>query len=293
MRATLVDLMERRVVGGCEAAADHVYSGHGCLSADGKLLYLCENFRANLSSPSAKKVSGRVIVRDALTLKPLREMPTHGSWVHNVMFMKKDRFLVVGMEATEGPSGSPPSGGQILFLSAADGKLLGHYLPSDPHWSLNHFDLTPDEELVVAAQTKYLLPGDGKVYRDYTAPILFGRMGETEWKKVMPEPLRDHMLRNHTVCVDRIRHRAIVAHDVGCRVSVWDLGTHDLVGMLEIENPRGLAISLDGSRYLVTSKAKNLTYVDATSLKVLNTLTGLGPKGLDGPQHITVVPNLA
>ncbi|MGE3263073.1 MAG: DUF1513 domain-containing protein [Bacteriovoracia bacterium] len=292
--ASLVDIAQERLLATCSPVDGFVFSGHGCISADGRYLFLCENHKDNQSPSVKKKIPGHITVRDASSLQVLRTIPAHGAWAHNVMFMRGESILAVGYQATEGAANEPKRGAEMLFLSASEGAILERFVPPDTHWSLNHFDFTHDDKIIVAAQTTYVdgakASGD-LVIKDLVAPVLMGKPGQKNWTQNMPPSLASSMIRNHTVFVDRERRRALVAHQLGGHVSVWDTDKEQLISALEIDNPQGICATLDGRYYVVVNKEKTIIFLEAETLKISRRIDGrnMSRAGLDGPQHIAMI----
>ncbi|MGZ3650816.1 MAG: DUF1513 domain-containing protein [Bdellovibrionota bacterium] len=291
---SLVDIVAGTVKASCMPEEGLGFSGHGCISADGRHLFLCENFLENAYSENGKKIPGRVTVRDASTLAILKILPGHGAWAHNVMFLDEAR-LVVGFQGTKGRRGEPKSGGEIAVISAESGKLISQYFPSNPNWSLNHFDLTDGKGVVISAQTTYSAfskehPGT-MTEVDLSAPIIFGNVDRDDWAYRAPDEIQSKMLRNHTLVVDRKRNRALVAHQLGGLVSFWDIGEKKLLSTLSILHPQGISLMPKGDSYVVVTKEKTILFVDANTLKISKSFSGeqLPMPPVEGPLHIASI----
>jgi hypothetical protein len=280
--ATLVDLKDRIILAGASPTAQFSFSGHGCYSADGKILYLAE-------FPNDLTAQGLITLRDPQSLRILRSFRTGARWSHNVALLRNGTVLAVGHRGSVKEENRPNSGGLFTFLSAKDGKLLEKVTPADSHYFLNHFDVTEDETIVISTQSYY---GPKDKIIDLPTPLMIGKMGQHKpWSYPMPAELKAKMLHNHTLVVDKKRNRALVAHQNGALVSIWDLATQAPVKLIDLEEPQGIALSTDGSRYVIGSRSNLTLIVNSASLEIEAKLPGthFGVSGI-GPQHIAVIP---
>ncbi len=282
--ATLVNLQTRKIIAEAKPNPMFLFSGHGCFTANGKSLYLAE-------FPSDLKAQGCLTERDPRTLKIRRVIKTGARWSHNVMLLKNESVFAVGHRGSEKDKEGPNSGGLFTFVRASDGNLLEAVKPEDTHYFLNHFDLTADETVVISTQSYY---GPKEKIIDLPTPLMIGKMGKKEsWRYPLPAALKSRMLHNHTLVVDKARNRALVAHQNGRLVSIWDLNKQEPVKTFDLDDPCGIALSPDGGRYIIGSKSNRTLVVSAATLDVEVDLPGthFGVSG-DGPFHITIIPGI-
>jgi|GEM_PF-4648993 len=283
--AALVDLVDKKVIAETMPAKAFSFSGHGCYSADGKILYLAE-------FPSDLSAQGHVTLRDPKSLKILRSFKTGTRWSHNVALIKKGDVLAVGHRGSTIEENKPNSGGLFTFLSARTGEILERVEPENSRYFLNHFDMTADETILISTQSYY---GSKEKIVDLPTPIMIGKMGQKmPWNYIIPDSLRPRMLHNHSIVVDRMRNRALLAHQGGGLVSVWDLATNTVIKTFELQTPQGIAISPGGDHYVLGSQSNKTLFVNAHSLELELSLPGshFGISG-DGPLHFTIVPAIS
>ncbi len=259
-------------------------------SPDGSLLYLPEYYE------NADQ-EGKIIVRDALSLEPIRELPSHGFKSHNVMLLEQGDVLVVGHQGTSGEPTQPKKGGCLSFISTKNGELMEKMIPEDPYLFMSHFDVGANGKIIVSAQNYYSNPVAGAEDITLSSPLLMGSFAKSDWHAVYPESIREKMRHNHTVVVDKKRDRALVAHMHGNIFSIWDLSQEKLIRHFDFkpQRPYGIDISADGDFYVMGTAKGNFYVYDAEKLTQVAMIEGRqsGIFGYQGAQHLSILPNFS
>ncbi|MGZ3733734.1 MAG: DUF1513 domain-containing protein [Bdellovibrionota bacterium] len=291
--ATLVNLAEKKVLRQLQSSPGNTFTGHGAFSADGKLLFLPEY------APPETGKEGVLSLYDGLTLEHIRDLPPHGKRPHSLMLLKQETVLALSHEGSMGAVGEPRTGGCMVFLDAKSGELIEKVVPAEPYLFPNHFDLDADETIAISTQSFYQTQTKDSVdpvTKDLLTPLLIGKMGAKKWASVMPPKLKARMKHNHSIVVDKIRHRALVAHSKGQLVGIWDLATHEAIHTFDCgkDNPVGVAIGGKNKFYVIGTSAGNFLIMDADSFRVLETIDGSKGSPMNGQAaaHISVLAGL-
>lgn len=287
--ASVVDLPSGKVWKVIEAGNGRSFSGHGAFCPRSGQLFLPEYSLV----PGEQGVIG---VRNGDTFAVDREIPAGGPHPHALAFVGDSNSLMIGHQGAADGEGAPMRGGHVAVLSAGGGEILQRYVPPNPYWYMSHFDFDRAGNVVVAPQSYYQLPSLRKGRKSQVslvAPVIFGKLGAGEWVCELPERIEPRMVHNHTVMVDRMRGRALVAHMRGGLVSVWSLARHELVGEIDFgqDSPLGIALSGDQQSYIINTERNRIRLVDANSLAATQDLDGeiLGMAKKPGARHNLVV----
>lgn len=269
------------------------FSGHVTYSPDGKLLYIPQY--------GYGQEDGKILVHDAASFTKLGELRSHGVRAHNVRLLKNGEVLVVGHMGGRGSNPDEPYyDGSLTFVSTKTGELLQKMSPPNPYWYMNHFDFDADGTIAISALTHYEVMPEGKPeakrLTSLIAPLIFGRMGQSEWHYVLPEEIKGRMRHNHSLVIDRKRSRALVVHSHGYLVSIWDLRARKVLHTMDfgVEAPLGIAVDHSQDFYLFSSDKNKLHVVDAATFATLYILDTekFGVPKTPGAKHIDLLPRL-
>lgn len=147
------------------ATAGRHFNGHGCLSANGDVLFTTEN--------AYDEKRGVLGIRDSQTFQHLGEYDTFGLDPHDVQLMPDGKTLVV---ANGGIEQHPDFGRRklnldtmqpsLVYLDAQTGKKLAEYRLPDRHLSIRHLIATADGSVGVALQY------EGDLYRQQPTSLV-------------------------------------------------------------------------------------------------------------------------
>lgn len=231
-----------------ESAPDRHFYGHAAFARDGRVLFTSEN--------DIPRGRGVVAVRDADDLRVLAELPTYGVGPHEILALPDGHTLAIanGGLVTDLADGKqrrrdlniPAMDPSLVFVDVRDGRLLEQARPDDHFASVRHLALAPDGAVAVAMQY------EGPETNPY--PVLGFHRGGTAIETVAaPHELRVRMQRYAaSVCVAASGNAAVTCPR-GDTVAVFAAGTGAVVASHEVRDAGGVATTLDGTSFLVTT----------------------------------------
>ncbi len=260
-----VDLLDRRVVRYVHCTDNHEHGGHACFSADGAALFSAES--------DYELGQGRIVVRDANDYRVLDEYPSHGIGPHELALMPDGQTLVV---ANGGLLTHPDSGGDVQnlatmdsslsFINSQNGELLDEYRVQETKASIRHIDVSDTGEVSVALQMQREAAN-----HDSLAPLAaIYRPGSDLGVLEAPEALLLH-------CKDymgstRINAQTNIVGYTSPRGDIalfWDLRSGEFAGYHRFHDVCGIAVSLDGSAFILSNSTGQLRRLDAITLDQL------------------------
>lgn len=225
-------------------APGRLFYGHGAFSPDAGLLYATE---------SALDEGGRglLTVRDGATFEELGALPTHGLSPHDCVLLRDDKTMVVANGG--GPFGvrgsSLPS---VTYVDIASGKLLDRVVLPNPKLNAGHLAVSDAGALVVVSA-----PRDAVGPEETSAGGINFRPTKSKTAiapSAPPEVLARMMGETLSVALDATGSRALATQPFGDFVTAWSVETAKLVGVIELDGPRGVARTLDGAHFVVSHK---------------------------------------
>jgi hypothetical protein len=126
------------------------FGGHPALLPDGRHVAIAERHPAEPKSGDRSgdiaRLAGRIVIRDAVSLAPVGELPSHGIRPHEIQITADGRHLVVahyGSTAVAGSSDDNPDlpdpiAPGIAIIETASGKLMAWIDGADPTAELRH-----------------------------------------------------------------------------------------------------------------------------------------------------------
>ncbi len=257
--AALVDLREGRAVGLLKTRAGRAFYGHGSYSAAGDVVYVVETELATRG--------GLLSVRDAKTFAVLEEFPTFGASPHDCALVDEGKTLVVTNGG--GPEGSPelPC---VTVVDVATRKLIDKILIPASHLNAGHLAVAEGDLAVSSA------PREGLPERESLGGLSLRPAGEA--CKTVDDPIASRMRgESLSVCFfdreapsgGRVRIAA-VTNPWGNLLTFWDLRARRLVLAMDLELPRGVAMTTEGHHLLVSYGARaTLLRIDTRTLEPL------------------------
>jgi len=259
----------------------HFY-GHGCYSADGRLLYAVENdFAAARGVVGVYDVSGRLPRR-------IGEIPSHGTGPHDIALSADGTTLVV---ANGGIETHPDRAREklnletmrpsVVFLEAGTGTLVvRHQLDASLHQlSLRHMALDQKGRAWVGGQ--YEGPS-----RDVPPLVAVFAPDETPKLTEIPAVLAGK-LENYIGSVAANRAGNVIATSAprGGQTLFWNAETGDFLGAQTIPDGCGVAPADQGS-FLISDGNGGLSYVSepGTPSEVLSR-----PPGFSWDNHLVAI----
>ncbi|MEZ6194620.1 MAG: DUF1513 domain-containing protein [Planctomycetota bacterium] len=260
--ACVVDLAEGRVVRPLTTSADRQFYGHGVFSTDGRILFCTETDVEN-------GYRGLVAMRDAKTLEPMGEFESHGSEPHDLLLVQGGRVLAItnGGDAPDGTR--PPS---VTFVDVEKGTLLEDLRFTDPEINAGHLAMTSDGDLAVVSAPR---PGTFEDVHTASSGISFRPKGGELRTVVNPRTIAPRMVgESLSVAIDAATGTVGVTNPDGDIVTFWDLAEGHLKGTLDVENPRGIALTANGAHFVVAHDGgTRLSYVGSRDLALAGVQT--------------------
>jgi len=250
------------------------FYGHGAFSPDGKLLYATQRV-------VGERFRGVIVVRDGRTLEELGEFPSYGVNPHDCVLRDRGRTLVV----TNGGGGAyddtePPC---VTYVDVAGRRLIERVPIASPDVGAGHLALTARGDLAVVSADRF-----GHKTRDGVGAVSFRPVGSE--LRTMTDPLEvTARMRGESLSVAIHEPTGVVGvtNPFGGLVTFWDLARGRCVASLDLAYPRGIALALDGSRFVV-SYGKSTRLVEV-STETLSPVPGSVRSGLDfESSHIVV-----
>lgn len=229
------------------------FYGHGAFSADGRLLYSTETVR--------DEERGVIGIRDAASLEYLGEFPTYGENPHDCELIEGGTVLVVTNGGGPANSGKQPC---VSYVEVSSRRLLEKVELSDPRFNAGHLAVFGKGSLiVVSAPRKGLSDNDlgaVSIRRDREALCTMTEPGDVT-ARMAGEAL--------SVQVHQPTQSAAVTHPLGTMVTFWSLRDARLERALDLPRARGLALTLDGERFLVSyGTSAELRFIDPVRMQL-------------------------
>ncbi|MEP4032912.1 DUF1513 domain-containing protein [Roseibium polysiphoniae] len=256
--ALLIDPYQRSEPQVLSSIRGRHFFGHGCFSADGRLVYAVENdYEAVRGVIGVYDVSGREIRR-------IGELETGGIGPHDLLLTEGGKTLVVANGGIQTHPGRPreklnidtmtPS---VVYLDLENGDLLAnHALEKDLHQlSLRHMAMDSMGQVWVGGQFE----GDLTL-----APPLVARMTRDEAPRLTEIPgAIASGLESYIGSVVANASGDIIATSAprGGKVMFWSAATGELVGTQDVIDGCGLA-PIDESAFLISDGRGGLSYLE-------------------------------
>ena len=242
------------------------FYGHGAFSADGRLLYSTETIRA--------EERGVVGVRDAASLEYLGEFPTYGENPHDCELIEDGRVLVI---TNGGGVAGGPKQASVTYVDVATQRLLEKVDIPDPRFNAGHLAVPGPQCLVVVSAPRKGLADDAP------GAVSIRRAGEP--LRTMTEPAGVVSRMAGEALSIQIHHPsqiAAVTHPSGTMVTFWSLRNARLLKALDLPRARGLALTLDERRFVVSyGTSAEIAFIDPARLE-LESSGGLSRSFLSG-----------
>ena len=237
-----------------EAGDGRHFYGHGCLSADGSVLFTTEN-----DFDAARGVVG---IRDAQSYELLGEYKSYGVGPHDIHLMPDGKTLVI---ANGGIETHPDFGRRklnlktmqpsLVYVDSESGGKVDEYRLLDHQLSIRHLALTAQGDVGVATQYQ------GDIYRKQPQTLVAWQAsgGELDALTIAPEQIggfRGYMA--DLAYADEAGVLAVTAPR-GNRVTFWDVDSLRFISALELPEPSGIQY-LAEQQVFVVSGAQGALY---------------------------------
>lgn len=241
--ACIIDLQARQITTSIPTSTTRRFYGHGAFSADGSLLYATETCLD-------RDLAGVLVVRDAQTFVELGTLPTYGAAPHDCRLIHEGKTMVVANGGGDlNTPGSAPA--CVTYIDLASGKLLQRVKLSSPRINAGHIDVTAAADLVIVSA-----PRDGMKDPNNQLGAVSLRTKARALKTLSEPKAVVSRMRGETlsVVINESTRVALTTHPLGDCVSIWHLDTASCLGTLDLKEPRGVALTLDGKWYLISHR---------------------------------------
>lgn len=252
-----VDLIEKSVLRPITTAADRRFYGHGAYSPDGSILYATETI---MSSPELK---GIVAVRDADSHEYLGEFPSYGAQPHDCQLIDGGKIMAV---TNGGLHFGHKSTGRVSFVEIATQKLVDQVVIDSEEKNAGHLFISPKGHLAIVSAER-----DGLDEKQFTGGITLRPAGGEAILLWEPVELLARMIgETLSVYIDDATGIVAATTPAANLVTFWNIRTGELVKSMNVPDPRGIALTLDGKFWALSCSNAVLTFLHADTLEAAN-----------------------
>lgn len=262
-----MDLLTGRVVKRFQAPKDHYFYGHGCFSADGKVMFTTEY--------NQKTKQGLIGVRDADTYQLLGQFNAHGVEPRDLRLMPDGRTLVVANGGILSLIDDDRDDGKLKlnldtmvtslsYIDSHTGQLIDDFRLPDPKASIRHLDIADDGTVAIAIQYQR-----EAVSHNNVVPLgAIHKPGKSltliEQPQKVLRALNDYV---GNVVIHQPSRVAGFSSPRGHLVAFWHIDSGEFKGYHALKDVCGMTVSADQKWFLVTNSFGELRYLDAQTLK--------------------------
>jgi hypothetical protein len=252
-----VDLAQGKVTRTIKPEDGRDFYGHGAYSPDGKWLFSTE-------ADPAKEGTGLIALRDAKTLSILEYFPSFGPSPHDCKMIDSGKTLVV---ANSGSKGEKPC---VTYVDTASRKLIEKIPLTQEGLSATHLALTDAGDIAVVSAP---LNVDGVENKgtDGRGGIHLRQAGKKGEPLTPPQDLAEQRSKmvgeTLSVCIHEPSGVVAATNPKGDLVTFWNLKIGKFVSSLSITKPRGIALTLDQSMFVITCDQPGLILISTASLE--------------------------
>lgn len=257
-----IDLTSGQVINGFECAEGRHLFGHGCFSADGKILFTTESEFAS--------GEGKIVVRDGVTYQLLDEWPSYGIGPHELKLMPDGNSLVV---ANGGILTHPNRGREALnletmsssltYIDLSNGGSLDSFQLPEPKASIRHLDVASDGTVVFASQMQRAVAGHER------AVALGGMQKPGAAISLFADPAEViHQLNDYLGSVAVSNRSGVVgfASPRGNLAAFWQMDGGEFIGYHQLRDVCGIAVDHDQRNFVISNSFGELRELDALTL---------------------------
>ena len=246
-----VDYQSQRLVHTLQAKAGHHFYGHGCFSADGKLLFTTEN-PFHLSRSNGHE--GVIGIYDSVDYQRLGEMPSGGIGPHQLKMMPDQNTLVVANGGIFTHPALPREKlnldsmqSSLAYIDASEGKLIERYFPQDPQMSIRHLDCGAQNQVVMGVQYQ------GPAFE--SRPLVLSHKGEDQLHALVANKSiwQSHAQYIASVAIDGQREIALTSAPRGGVVDCWDLKLGKHKQQFNIRDAAGLSFNSKQQKFMISN----------------------------------------
>lgn len=251
--AAEIDLHTLTVTRPITTSPDRLFYGHGAYSAGGDRLYATETYR--------KDKRGVIAVRDSASMDLDGEFPTFGESPHECRLIDDGAVMVVTNGGSALGGRSAPN---VCYIDIASERLLDKVELTNPRLNTGHLDIAADGSLVVVSA-----PRAGLAKTD-TGGVSMRPNGSVMRSLAEPRALTAAMTGEAlSVAIHNESGLVAVTHPDAGMLTFWRYKDASPVKTLKLRRPRGVALAIDGKRFLVAyDDDARVSAVDVATLRL-------------------------
>lgn len=235
-----IDLKDNKLLGRIKPDKGCAFYGHGAYSKDGKLVYATEY--------DEETYAGKMTIRDATDFKLVGEFPTHGEWPHDCQFIDDGKVVAITNGGGNIEGGAVPN---VTYVEVGTGKLLEKIEFESELMNSGHLMISDNGDLAVAHAMR-----EGLDTREALGAISL-RPKEGKFKTMITPAEVTGAMKGETLSLCMLPEKKVVAatNPYGAPtgiVTFWNYETQKYVAKLELEQPRGVALTLDKKFWVIT-----------------------------------------
>ncbi len=243
-----VDLAQGKVTRSMPPVKGAKFYGHGAYSPDGAELYATE-------SVIDEAYRGIISIRDGKTFELKGEFPTFGAAPHDCTLIDEGKTMVVtnGGGKLDGPKPC------VTYVNVPKRELIERLEFENENINAGHLIVTKKGDLLCSNARREGLPEDalgGMSVRVKDGKLTTFTKPEDVYKKMVGETL--------SLAFNEETRIVAATNPYGNIVTFWNIDTGELKRKIEVQNPRGIVLTLDNT-YFVLSYQKDpvVALVDA------------------------------
>ena len=285
----VVDIQKQSVLKRIDCQPGYHLAGHGCFSADGRLLYSVES--------NYEKGSGQIVVRDTSSWAIVADYSSGGIGPHEVRLMPDQQTLVIANggllthpDRKEEVLNLDSMDSSLVYMNGATGEILSQWRLPESKASIRHLDVAPDGTVAIATQVQRAAMHNN----DLVALGAIHKPGQP--LQLLAEPsmvlaqFDDYM---GSVVINARERVAGFSSPRGNLVAFWNLDSLELAGYYRFHDVCGLACSRDQKHFVLSNSAGEVRLLDAASLKENRTLRmSWNDRHWDNHMNSLLVPDL-
>ena len=235
-----IDLKANEIATRINPAKGCEFYGHGAYSQDGRLLYATEYEKSSYE--------GKMTIRDAKDFSVIDEFPTYGEWPHDCQFIEDGKVVAITNGGGNIDGGAKPC---VTFVDVAKGTLVEKITFDNPQINAGHLMLSTNLDLAVTHAMR-----EGLDNRKALGALSLRPRGEKFKTMLSPAGVTSAM-KGETLSLCMHEESNVVAAtnpygDPDGLVTFWNYETGEFVKKFEIEQPRGVGLTLDRKFWVVT-----------------------------------------
>lgn len=236
-----IDLKQNIITRRIQPSSGGEFYGHGAYSADSRVLYATEYDR--------ETYAGRMVLRDAADMKVVGDFPTYGEWPHDCQFIDDGKVVAITNGGGHMDGGSEPC---VTYVSVPDGRLIERVtFPNFPWLNAGHLLVGEQGDLAIAHAMR-----EGLHDKEALGGISLRPQGTSLSTMVSPAGVTGAM-KGETLSIVLHEQSSVIAATNpygkdGGLLTFWNMARKEFVSQFEVEQPRGVALTLDGKYWVVT-----------------------------------------